>query len=90
MFEGIEYSKRNDLKGPDIVLPKGTLRKLIFPNNRVYHLERGGLIAGPEAWFNEPMHGNDKPAGEYGVSVCVKLEGKELRGNLIVTITSSK
>lgn len=65
MFEGISYEKRNFLIPPDIIQPKRTLAKILFPNNLI--LESNGV------WTHKPMK-----EGENALYVTLIANGKEI------------
>ncbi len=65
MFEGIPYEKRNFLIPPDIIQPKRTLAKILFPNNLV--LKSNGV------WTHKPMK-----EGENALYVTLIANGKEI------------
>ena len=77
MFEGVWYGDRNNIKSPDIIFPKSTISKVIWPNNLVQFTE--------DSWVHHSMG-----VGNLGVSLSLKSNGKEIRENLILKITSYK
>jgi len=75
MFEGIVYKDRNNPKSPDIIFPKSEFSKIIWPSNLVTF---EGMY-----WLHHCMG-----EGNKGVSLSIKSDGKEIRENLILEITS--
>lgn len=52
MFEGVVYKDRNNPKPPDVIFPRATLIKAIWPNNLVY-FQVADMVAGdtdPAYW----------------------------------------
>lgn len=82
MFEGVKFSDRNAQKAPDIVGPNGSFKKSIWPNTNVYYSSGIG-------WSHKNMLGYSGRTGKYGVSLSVKVDGKEIRQQVELTITKS-
>lgn len=72
MFEGVIYSQRNDPKPPDILFPKKTFNKTIYPNI---------LATFAKYWRYDQL-----PDGENGIYLSLKVKDVELREKLTVNI----
>ncbi len=84
MFEGIKYADRNSQKAPDIIGPNSSFKKSIWPNGLVSPPSRYG------SWSHNSILGYDVDTGTYGVSLAVKVDGKEIRQSVELTITRSE
>jgi len=74
MFEGVVYKDRNNSKPSDIVFPKESLQKTIWPNI---------LVAFYRQWYNQQM-----PDGENGAYVTLKINDKEIREKMTVNLST--
>jgi len=76
LFPGMRAGDRNKPKPPDIISYYSSLTKEIFPGN----LSQFSQIAGATVY--EPMK-----AGENGVHLTIKVEGKEITEKLTLNFT---
>ena len=81
MYEGIIFAKRDEQKPNDVVFPKGTYQKEIWPNNLVNY-DSGRYGAG---WVHWSMN-----AGINGVYLTTVVDGKEINEKLIVDLSYTK
>jgi len=72
MFEGVVYRDRNDPKPPDILFPKKTFQKTIYPN--IY------------ATFYKGWSYSVLPNGENGIYLSLKSQNGEMREKLTLNI----
>ncbi len=77
MFAGIIYKDRNNQKPPDVIFPKTTWNKIIWPNALVRWArgKRGG-------WLHDPL-----PEGENGVYLVVNVNGKEIKERIFINLS---
>ena len=81
MFEGIKYNDKNSQKAPDIIGPNSSFRKWIVPSANVSF---------SSSWSHGRLLGYSRSSGKYGVSLSVKVDGKEVRQSVELTITKSE
>jgi len=75
MFEGIAFVDRNSPKQPDFVFANGVFCKDIYP---AAHVEWNTRLQRP-TWTFTDLYPNS------GVSLSVKVEGKEVRQNVVIS-----
>ena len=82
MFEGIIHEERDKPKPPDIVPPKGTFQRRIWPNSLVFFWvpERRAHYEG--AWIHRELN-----TGQNGVDLAVRLDGREIKERLTLVIS---
>lgn len=72
MFEGIVYKDRNNPKPPDVVFPKSTFSKRIWPNT---------LVGFYKGWYHSGM-----PMGNNGIYLTLKTNGVEFKEKITFSI----
>lgn len=82
MFEGIVHEDREKPKPPDIVSPKGTFLKKIWPNSLVFFYvpEKRAYYEG--AWIHRELN-----PGQNGVYLAVKSGEREINEKLVLHIS---
>jgi len=74
MFEGVVYRARNNPKPPDIIFSGSRFSKQILPSNLVY------FSRGRSGYWDHKFMGT----GECGVSLSIKVAGREVREKMLI------
>jgi hypothetical protein len=82
MFEGIIHEDRNKPKPTDIVSPRSTFTKKIWPNSLVFFYvpEKRAYYEG--AWIHRELN-----PGENGVYLTVRSDGREISERITLVIS---
>lgn len=79
MFEGVVYKERNNQKPNDVVFPNSVFVKTIYPNNLVDFI--AGTYISPQ-WIHRDMI-----SGEQGIYLVMKIDEKEVKEKITVTLS---
>jgi hypothetical protein len=74
MFEGVIYKDRNEFKPPDIIFPKITFNKILYPC----------ILAN----FNRGWYHSQIPTGETGIYITLKVNGKDRHEKLLLNTSA--
>ena len=82
MFEGIIHEDRDKSKPPDIVPPRSTFSRRIWPNDLVFFFRPEAARFPKGAWIHRDLN-----PGENGVYLTVRSDGSEINERITLVIS---